>query len=42
MLELHQKLKLYAKLHRKTGHVHVIICRLTAPTKVFLQLERHI
>ena len=45
MLQLLKKLKLYAKLVPEAVHKYshlnlfVIICRLPAPTKVFLQLE---
>ena len=48
MLKLLKKLEGYTKLGLKTVHKYsdqnlfVIICRLQAPTKVFLQLEHHI
>ena len=49
MLQILKKLKLYTKLCRETVYKYVflsklfvIICRLLAPTKVFLQLEYHI
>ena len=51
MLQLLKKLKLYIKLGPETvinphkysqQNVYVIICRLSAPTKVFLELEHHI
>ena len=48
MLQLLKKLKLYTKLGPETVHkcshqnLFVIICRLPAPTKIFLQLEYHI
>ena len=48
MFQLLMKLKQYTKLGPETVHKYPhqnlfeIICRLPAPTKVFLQLEHHI
>ena len=48
MLKLLKKLKLYLKrgpeiLHKYSHqNLFVIICRLPAPTKVFLQVEDHV
>ena len=48
MIQLLKKLKLYTKVGPETVHKYshqnllVIICRLPAPTKVFLKLDYHI
>ena len=48
MLEILKKLKPYTKLGPETVHkyahqnLYVIISRLLAPTKAFLQMEHHI
>ena len=47
MLQLRKKLKLYTEMGPETAHknslrnLFMIICRLPAPSKVFLQLEHH-